>query len=126
MKSRPVQFAETLGIILLGVPVLGVLFGGVYLLPAIMLTKEREPWLSLLLSVSLAITVFGLGRCFHTPIAFLFGVWATTIVLLLIAKLVYGSLGHNLERFGMVHIAAIFITVLVSAAAKVGSHTSAP
>jgi hypothetical protein len=43
------------------VPFLGVLFGGIYSVPAILLSRGRDPWLSVLLLSGLALTVFGAG-----------------------------------------------------------------
>ena len=97
--------------ILLGVPVLGILLGGVYSLPAMHLTKERDPWFTLFLAAGLAITVFGIGLLTHTPLLYLAAIWIFSIILLLLRRAAYGGrLGHNLERFGMVHVAALLIT----------------
>jgi hypothetical protein len=99
----------------------GVLLGGVYSLPAINIAKEREPWLSLLLSLGLAVTVFGLGCLLHTPLAYSVGVWVLTIGLLQLARL---SFGLNPEHFGFVHVAAVVITYCVSVAAKVAARSA--
>jgi hypothetical protein len=98
---------------LLGVPVLGILFGGVYSLPAMRVTKERDPWLTLLLAGGLAVTVFGIGLPTHTPPLYLAGLWLVSIVLLLLRRAAYGGLGHNLERFGLVHAATLLATILI-------------
>ena len=87
----------------LGVPVVGVLMGGIYSMPAIMLTKGREPWLSGLLAAGLAVTVFGIGAPSNMPLAFVAAVWGASLLLLLGARALHGSLDGNLERFGQVH-----------------------
>lgn len=100
-------------IILIGMPIMGLLFGGIYSLPVIYLTKEKEPWLSLLLSFGLAITVLGMGFLGQVPLSYLVCVWLFTIICLFIARKIFGSLGHNLERFGMVHSLALLLTFLI-------------
>jgi hypothetical protein len=92
--------------------------GGVYSMPAIHFTRGREPWLSILLSVGLAVTVFGVGFVLDVPLVYLAVIWVFTIGLLLAARALLGSLDHNLERFGMVHGLALLITFLVSMVTK--------
>lgn len=96
-------------------PILGILMGGIYSFPAMRLTKERDPWLTLLLAVGLAVTVFGLGCPVGTPVEQLAVVWAVSILLLLAARMMYGGLGHSLERFGIVHMATLLILFAVLA-----------
>jgi hypothetical protein len=100
--------------------------GGVYSLPAMRLTKERDPGLTVLLTIGLAATVFGLGRVLHAPQHYLAMAWAFTVLLLLAARRAFGGLGHNLERFGLVHAAAILVTVLVATSARVQSRVGHP
>jgi hypothetical protein len=99
--------------VLLRMPVLGILFGGVYSLPAMRITKERDPWLTLLLAGGLAITVFGIGLPTHTPPLLLAALWLLSIGLLLLRRAAYGSLGRNLERFGLVHATTLLLTFFV-------------
>ena len=61
--------AETALMMIVGVPVIGVLMGGIYSLPAMKVTDERDPWLTTLLACGLAITVFGIGFITGTPMA---------------------------------------------------------
>lgn len=91
------------------IPLLGVLLGGLYSFPAMRFTRERDPWLTLLLACGLAITVFGLGLLSQTPPQTLGFVFGASILLLLSARWLYGSLGHSLERFGLVHMATLLI-----------------
>ena len=106
--KKPTPISERLLIICV-IPLLGVLLGGIYSLPAMRVTRERDPWLTLLLSCGLAITVFGLGLLSGTPTWTLGLVYGASILLLLVARRLYGSLGHNVERFGLVHMATLMI-----------------
>ena len=123
MKLRLAQLQETFLLILIAGPVLGLLLGGVYSYPAIRFTKGREPWLSLLLAVGLSITVFGLGLAANVPVPYLGVVWVVALLLLLVARRVYGTLDHNLERFGMVHAVAL---VAIAAAHFLATRYAAP
>ena len=118
LKSKTYKLSDTVTVILFAVPVLGLLMGGVYSMPAIHFTRGREPWLSILLSVGLAVTVFGVGFVLDVPLVYLAVIWVFTIGLLLAARALLGSLDHNLERFGMVHGLALLITFLVSMVTK--------
>jgi hypothetical protein len=111
MKSNKTKPSEIAMMILLGVPVLGILLGGVYWFPALRLTKERDPWFTLFLAAGLAVTVFGLGLLAHTPPLYSAAIWVLSGIFLLLRRAAYGGrLGHNVERFGMVHVAALLFT----------------
>ncbi|MDP2270889.1 MAG: hypothetical protein Q8N23_22410 [Archangium sp.] len=86
------------------------------------LTKERDPWLTLLLAAGLGLTEFGIGSLANVPIADLAGAYGLSLVLLLLARKFYGGLGHSLERFGVVHSAALALTCAVAAAARFRIH----
>lgn len=117
---HPSRLANAL-LIIVGMPILGILMGGVYSLPALKLSKERDPGLSLLLSMGLGTTVFGLGYFSCVPLVYLAGVWGFSLVLLVIARQAYGSLGHSLERFGIVHAVTLLSTAVVCVAVKLRS-----
>jgi len=98
----------------IAVPVVGVFLGGIYSVPAIRLSRGREPWLSALLSIGLAITVFGIGYISDTRILFSAGVWVVSVVLLLIARRLHGSLDGNVERFGQVHALTLLVSFVLA------------
>ncbi len=108
MNAKPIPPKEVARIVLV-FPLLGILMGGIYSYPAMRLTKERDPWLTFLLAAGLAITVFGIGCAVHARIVYLGAVWLASILLLLLARAAFGNLGHSFERFGMVHMATLFI-----------------
>lgn len=117
-KSKITEVLENLTVYGIGVPVVGLLMGGIYSMPAMRICKGREPWLSMLLSAGLAITVFGLGYLASTPILFSLGAWAFSIILLLAARRFYGSLDGNLERFGLVHATALMTAFVLALSAN--------
>ena len=114
MKLLPAKLKETLVIILVAVPVLGFYLGGIYWMPAVSITKGREPWLSLLLAGGLAITLFGLGLAAQAPILYLGIVWVITVLLLLLVRRLWGALDSNIERFGVVHALALTALFLIT------------
>ena len=114
MKLLPAKLKETLVIILVGVPVLGFYLGGIYWMPAVSITKGREPWLSLLLAGGLAVTLFGLGLAAQAPILYLGIIWVIAVLLLLLVRRVLGALDSNIENFGVVHALALTALFLIT------------
>lgn len=106
--GRVGEWLVTYGI---GVPVVGLLMGGLYSLPAMRLCKGREPWLTGTLAAALAVTVFGLGLLMEVPPALLAGLWGVSLLLLFAQRRLHGSLDGNLERFGLVHAVALVGTL---------------
>lgn len=90
----------------IGVPVVGILMGGIYSLPAMRVTDGRDPAYTLLLSAGLSITVIGLGILGDLSLPLLLGAWACAMLVLTIRR-IFGKLDHNVERFGMVHALAL-------------------
>jgi hypothetical protein len=115
MESKVNKVLETVVVFGVGLPVVGLLMGGIYSMPAMSLCKGREPWLSALLSFGLAMTIFGLGHLAETPILLSTGAWGFCVMLLLVMRRLYGNLNDNLERFGLVHAAALVIAVVLAA-----------
>lgn len=87
---------------LIAVPVLGVLMGGIYSLPAMRLTNCREPWFTVLLGIGLSVTVLAIGFACGLALPVILIAWICACVLLLVRRFL-GKLDHNLERFGLVH-----------------------
>jgi hypothetical protein len=114
-ESKASKVFETVALIGIAVPVVGLLMGGIYSMPAMRLCKGREPWLSVLLGLGLAITVFGLGYLAETPILFSIGAWSFSVILLLVVRRLHGTLDGNLERFGLVHATALLIAFALAA-----------
>jgi len=110
-SGRVAEWLVTYGI---GVPVVGLLMGGIYSLPAIRVCKGRDPWLTGTLAAALAITVFGLGLLMEIPPALLAGLWAASLLMLFAQRRLHGSLDGNLERFGLVHAVALVGTLALS------------
>ena len=100
-QDTPKESSDVL-VILIAVPVLGVLLGGVYSLPAMWITKCREPAYTALLGVGLAVTVFSIGLVAKLPVAHVVLAYSISLVMLSIRR-AFGPLDHNVERFGMIH-----------------------
>jgi hypothetical protein len=113
--SKALETAVVYGV---GFPVVGLFMGGIYSVPAISVCKGREPWLSVLLSLGLAATSFGLGYLGGTPILLSAGGWLFCVALLLITRRLRGNLDDNLERFGLVHAVALLIAIVLATAAS--------
>lgn len=110
-------------IFVIAVPVLAVMLGGLYSLPAIKLTRGREPWLSILLGLGLAITIAALGLPAGLSWPVLAILWVVCLLLMMAARWFYGSLGESLESFGIVHMVAL---MAVFAAGSWKHHASTP
>lgn len=108
----------------LAVPLLGVLFGGIYALPAIRLSRGRDPWLSVLLLSGLAFTVFGAGHLLRIPIGRLGWVYGAAALAFFVIRWAFGGIERNLERFGIVHLFALVLVAGAHAATLVESHRS--
>ena len=86
--------------------VVGLLMGGVYSLPAMSVTKDKEPWLTLLLALGLSITVTAVGLLlFQSGMQIIYAVLAANALLCI--RRAFGKLDHNVERFGLVHAATL-------------------
>lgn len=91
------------------IPVVMLFMGGILWFPIIALTKEREPWTSLLLACSLGVTVFGVGLSFSVPLILLASVIFVGLIALGLMRLTFG-LGR-LERYGIVHGLVLVATI---------------
>ena len=114
-ESKASKVFENIALFGIGVPVVGLLMGGIYSMAAMRLCKGREPWLSVSLSIGLASTVFGLGYLADTPTLSSIGAWSFSVILLLVARRLHGTLDGNLERFGLVHATALLIAFALAA-----------
>lgn len=94
---------ESVLIALIAVPVLGILMGGVYSVPAMRVAGKR-PWLLFaLLGGGLAVTTSALALAWSTPLPWVLLQLPVLAVALLLQHRSYGTLDGNLERFGLVH-----------------------
>lgn len=106
------NFSEVF-LLLFMLPFVGLMLGAIYSWPAMVVTKERDPWLTLLLALGLGITVFGVGIFSHIPLSYLAAVWLLAVILLLLVRSAFGLTG-NIEHFGMAHILTILLVLLAS------------
>lgn len=91
---------------ILGFFVLGLLLGGIYSLPAMLVTKDKEPWLTILLALGLSISVATVGALFFQSNTHIIYAVISANILLFIRR-AFGKLDHNVERFGMVHAVSL-------------------
>jgi hypothetical protein len=89
-------------ILLVAIPVLGILMGGIYSLPAMRATDCREPWYTLLLAGGLSVTVVAIGITWGLSLALILIALACAWSVLLVRRS-FGKLDHNVERFGLIH-----------------------
>ncbi len=107
-------------LIAVAAPLLGVLMGGVYAWPAIGVTRGRDPWLTLLLAVGLATTVFGVGAIAGQPAGRLGVVLASAMAGLVAMRALFGSFDRNLERFGVVHTSTLLLLGIMVSMGRAG------
>ena len=93
-------------IVLIAVPVLGILMGGVYSVPAMRVTNCRDPWFTMLLAAGLSVTIvaIAIGCGLAVPLTLI--AWACACAGLLVRRS-FGKLDHNIERFGLIHAASL-------------------
>ncbi|MEK7951658.1 hypothetical protein [Luteolibacter soli] len=118
MKEAVRKGLENVAIVIGGGVMLGIVMGGVFSVPVMMITRERDPWLTLLLMGVMGCAIFGLGMAIGVPWWWLGILWVVAIGLLLWVRADYGSLGHSVERFGMVYAPMLFITLMLGPLAK--------
>ncbi len=100
--SQESSVLSNIPIYVLGFIVVGLFMGGIYSLPAMRVTKSTDPWLTILLSIGLTITVTTIGVILFTSyIHVIYAILAANI--LLIIRRYFGKMDHNVERFGLVH-----------------------
>ena len=99
-------------VIIIGLPVVGLLMGGVYSFPAMTISRGRDPWLTLLLAGALAVTVFGVGIPLGGSPHHLLVVLAIALMVLGLGRVIW-SYDHSAERFGMVHTLTLTILAVV-------------
>ena len=92
--------------LIIGAPVVGILMGGIYSLPAMRFSKGREPAYTILLCGGLSLTVIGIGIAGNLSLQLLSAAWVCAVLVLIIRRL-FGKLDHNVERFGLVHAAIL-------------------
>lgn len=100
--SQESSILHNIPIYVLGFIIVGLFMGGIYSLPAMRVTKSNDPWLTILLSIGLTITVTTIGVIFFTSYIHL--IYAILIAnILLIIRRCFGKMDHNVERFGLIH-----------------------
>lgn len=88
--------------LMIGVPVVGILMGGMYSLPAMRVTGSRDPAYTILLGAGLSVTVIGIGMAADLSLPLVSAAWLFAMLVLMTRRL-FGKLDHNVERFGLVH-----------------------
>ncbi len=111
------SWVRDLPLLLVALPVVGVLLGGVYYLPVWWLTRGREPWTTGLLMLALATTALGLGAATGASRGASLAVMVVALALFAAARKTKPSL--NLEDFGLVHAVALLGAWLAYMAARV-------
>ncbi len=100
--SQESSILRNIPIYVLGFIIVGIFMGGIYSLPAMRVTKSTDPWLTILLSTGLTITVTTIGVIFFT--SYIHIITAVLIAnILLIIRRCFGKMDHNAERFGLIH-----------------------
>ena len=105
MKDNPHRgnsILSNLPIYVFGFIIVGLFMGGIYSLPAMRLTKETDPWLTILLGIGLTVTVSTMGMMVFTSWLHVLYAVLTANTLLIIRRCL-GKLDNNVERFGMIH-----------------------
>lgn len=106
---------ETLLIIFVGIPLVGILGGGVYSILIYYLTGEKEPWRSLLLTVAFGVTIFTVGYlCGGVPMRDLLTLWGLAAVIGNLIRLLMGW-DNTLESFFPAHMLVLMAALCLGA-----------
>jgi hypothetical protein len=111
-------------LVIVMLPVIGIVCGGIYPLLATWITRERDPWHTLVLGIGLSLTVFDLGSLLHLAWPSLGYVWLSAIVFLLLVRVAFGLRG-NFEHFGFVHMLTLALLFVVCAITHPATRMSA-
>jgi hypothetical protein len=106
-------------VIVVSAPLVGILMGGIYSVPAMRIAKGRDLWLMLLLASGLSLTVFGIGIVVGASWGQLTLVLALAILGLVSMRTLFGSMDRSVERFGVVHLATLLMLLFVIIGGKV-------
>lgn len=94
-----------------------LLFSGAFIsLPALYISRSREPWHTLTLALGLALLVFGIGISTEVPHRLLCGVLVGAWLMLALLRCLFGRGMRNVENFAPVYMftmIAIMCTVQV-------------
>lgn len=88
--------------------------GGIWSLPAIKLTRSREPWLTILLLAGLAGTVVGLRYLISHGFQHDLWVWLAAVGVFLFFRFVMG-MKRSIEPFFAAHMTAIMLCFMAAA-----------
>jgi len=110
------RLVEWSGLVLVALPVVGLLLGGILFFPIERATRGRDPHLTIALTIALALPTLALGSLLRIPGAWMVAEWLMLAGALL-ARRTLGTLSGNVERFGLVH--ALVIPLNFGAAAYV-------
>lgn len=119
------EIRERMLLVLIAVPVVGVLMGGAYALPAMWVSRGKEPYLTILLCACLALPVLAVGHILRTHHQWLMAHWLLS-VLLLLARRASGPLNGSVERFGIVNALAILLAFVGGMLARAGVLPAVP
>lgn len=105
--GRAKEWVGGAALVAFAVPVLGILMGGIYYIPASVITRDRDPWFTVLLGVGLATSVVAIGVVAHVPWSrtwvACFCAWAILLVCRAFQKM------NNLDRFGPLHMMTVML-----------------
>ena len=87
--------------------------GGVWSLPALKLSRSREPWLALLLFGGLAGTIIALRYLISGGFQYDFWIWLAAVGVFLSSRFFTG-VKRSVEPFFAAHVFAIILTLIVS------------
>ena len=96
--SQESSILRNIPIYVLGFIIVGIFMGGIYSLPAMRVTKSTDPWLTILLSIGLTISVTTIGIIFFTSyIHVIYAILTVNILLITKAMVSFAALTRTLR-----------------------------
>lgn len=114
LRTSTGQQLTKIGVACLLIPLIAVVFGGIYLWASERIARNREPGSTVIQGVGLGITVFGFGIATAMEVLHMVLVFTGSLVGLIAFRLSSRQAPMSLMRFGALHFLTFFAAMVVA------------